>query len=173
MQAKDILPRHVNPRKLAFHGAVLEGSVPSDNLSRLLGLSEKVENLIARLAFKVDEQGRQIVSGTISVAIELQCQRCLKSVTHHLNSAFDVAVIREEADAEQLSTKLDPWIVAVEDEGDLYHLIEEEILLSVPLVPMHAEFCVDEKLYSSETELESTDDNPFSILKQWQKGSNE
>lgn len=170
MQAKDVLPRHVDPRKLAFHNAILEGRVPSDELTRLLDVVEKVHGIIAYLAFKVDEQGRRVVSGTLSADVEFQCQRCLKPVSHSLSSTFDVAVIGEEEEAEQLAAHLDPWVVSGE-EGDLYHLVEEEILLSVPLVPMHAEICVDKNFYASGAEeTDQSEDNPFSVLKQWQKG---
>lgn len=76
------------------------------------------------------------VTGTISVAAEIDCTRCLIPIAEHLTFSFDVSYLPsdellKEADAELDSDDLD--VDALDgDELDLREVVREQILLNLP-----------------------------------------
>lgn len=73
--------------------------------------------------------------GTLTTVLEAQCQRCLGWLTLPLSTTLDVlaraaggTVRDDEADMVELH---DGWL-------DVHKLVEDEILLNLPLVPAHA-----------------------------------
>jgi uncharacterized protein len=82
-----------------------------------------------------DRRGRCQATPTIDVTLQLQCQRCMKamdwsaSLTNQLELLIDD---EQEASNEQVDT-------FVLDEGflDVPALVEDEILLALPIAPLH------------------------------------
>lgn len=162
------LPRLIDPGKLAQQELLLQGFVPPEALARVaeavLGLS-RVE---CSLAFRVDERYRRLVAGKIRAQAELCCQRCLEAVAVTVEADVNVALVKEEAQAKDLPSWLDPWL-AEDVEADLYGLVEDELLLNIPLIAWHEENCVDPALYSSGQVVEESEtkrENPFKMLEQ-------
>lgn len=109
-----------------------------------------------------------VVSGSIEASVYVQCQRCLGEMPFAIDANVHVAIVAGEDQARCLPKDLDPWTV-VDSSADLYHLIEEEILLALPMVAYHQEQCVAHELFSSQEEgsgQEDVADNPFSVLEQ-------
>ena len=82
--------------------------------------------------------GRALLSGTIRARLAMTCQRCLAGVELDVEAAPRLAWVRSEAEMEALPPEYDPLLspdgrVAVKD------LVEDELLLALPLVPRHAE----------------------------------
>jgi uncharacterized protein len=76
---------------------------------------------------------------TIEAAPWVECQRCLKPYRQPLDvvATYLIVASEEEADAVPLDDdEVDPIVGS--RQFDLYDLIEEELLLSLPLVPKHA-----------------------------------
>lgn len=161
------LPRLISPRKLAYGEVVIEGPVEGTVMTRLAEAVDSIGVVDARLAFSIREDGKMIVSGKVSAELVYQCQRCLQSMpTNAVEVSVLVCVVRNEDEAKALPGALDPWIVD-EDEVNVYTLIEDELLLSLPVVSYHESECVDASLMSSGDELlepETKEDNPFSVL---------
>jgi uncharacterized protein len=76
---------------------------------------------------------------TIEAAPWLECQRCLTPYRQPVDIAatYLIAASEEEADAAPLDDD-DVDAIVGSRQFDLYDLIEEELLLSLPLVPKHA-----------------------------------
>ncbi|MBX2857450.1 MAG: DUF177 domain-containing protein [Cellvibrionaceae bacterium] len=166
-----VLPRLLEPRKLVQLGAVFKGIVPGDLLSRLADATVALPQFRAELHFVLGDGGERLMRGKIHGPAVLQCQRCLEPMNYTLSAEFALAVVWDEAQAMSLPKYLDPWIVT-EQEADLYQILEEELLLSMPVVAYHEHHCIDSKLLSageavSETSQQS--DNPFDVLKQLKK----
>lgn len=161
------LPRLISPRKLAYGEVVIEGPVESTVMTRLAEAVDSIGVIDARLAFSIREDGKMIVSGKVSAKLVYQCQRCLQSIpANAVEVSVSICIVRNEDEAKALSGALDPWIVD-EDEVDVYTLVEDELLLSLPVVSYHESECVDASLMSSGDELlepETKEDNPFSVL---------
>lgn len=162
-----VLPRQGDPRKFAQHGVSLEGVIPVSELPRLLEATEDSGREIqVKLEFIISEERKKVVIGTASADLALVCQRCLEPVTVPVESNISLAVVWDEEAAKALPERFDPWITG-EGMADLYEMIEEELLLSLPAVAYHEEPCLDSKLYSSGKPVEvKKEKNPFQVLEQ-------
>jgi len=164
------VPRQIDPSKFAQQGICLKGNVEISSLSRLVEVLEDSEGEVAiDLKFAIDEQKARTLRGTVDTHAKVICQRCLDTVVLDLHCELSLAVVRDEDEAKQLPSYLEPWIA---DEGmvDLYSVIEEELLLALPLAAYHDTACVEPSLFSSgEGEVETgtvSAENPFQALKQ-------
>lgn len=169
---KHSIPRLIDPRRFAQQGVVLRGAVPVAELQRLQDIDLAVEAVQAELFFSVDEQREKVISGQLQVEVKLQCQRCLDLMPISLVCDVNLALVRDEEDARNLPGSYDPWI-SVEEQADLYALIEEEILLNVPYVVYHETPCgsalqLNERPQKEQLESGGVSDkpNPFQVLKQ-------
>ncbi len=162
------LPRRLDPRKLAHQRAVFSGSIPAEGLPRLQEAVASIGSVHADVEFAVADQGEKLMQGTVTSELELTCQRCLEPLSTQVQSEFALAIVWTEEDAKQLPAAYDPWITG-DGEGDLYEILEEELLLSLPVVPFHPGECVDEALFSSGELPDGTSEkkpNPFQVLQQ-------
>lgn len=162
-----IIPQFLEPRKFAVHGVKLSGEIPGSAFQRLAEADILVASLHADLDFDVDEERRRAVRGDVRADVSLQCQRCLETMPYLLEVSVNWAVVWSEDQAEKLPSTVEPWI-AGEDAEDLYAMIEEELLLALPVAPVHSELCIDESLLRSGKEpveeTSSVKNNPFLAL---------
>lgn len=123
------------------------------------------------LEFDIDEQGRPHVRGRIQAHLELVCQRCLEPMGVALDLEPHLGVVESEPEAEHLPEEYDPLVVG-EDPLFLADLIEDELVLSLPIVPRHA----DERCAGVEGGKEQNDpadrENPFAALAVLKRDSN-
>ncbi len=68
----------------------------------------------------------------------LQCQRCMRPMELGLDSDTEVALIFAESDAAAVPEDLEP-VLAPEGRISAGELVEEELLLALPIVPLHEE----------------------------------
>ena len=98
--------------------------------------------------------------------VSLVCQRCLQAFAQPLAFARDLRFVRDEDLAAQLDADSDDDVLAMTRALDLRELIEDELLLELPLVPRH-EQC-PEPLVHVDDELpepaEEDKPNPFAAL---------
>lgn len=169
--SKSVLPRLVDPRKFAQQGLSLNGIIVLSGLTRLaeLSLDDSAEVEVA-LDFGVDEQRHRLISGTASCVLTLTCQRCLEPVNIPVDAVLNLAVVWDEERAGQLPKSLDPLILG-EGPADIYTIIEDELLLNLPIASYHGEDCVERTSFGDDAEDEAeVADNPFQVLEQL-KGS--
>jgi|SRR5690606_4271823 uncharacterized protein len=163
------LPRHVDPRKLAAQGAHLQGVVPARELERLADAVVKAEEYVdVDLTFGRDHSHRHIVHGAFRLPVDLSCQRCLQPVATVLSGEFHLGVVWDEERATALPKALEAWLVATES-ADLYELVEEELLLALPIVAYHQQDQCPARGDYSTGEVADTRPNPFGILAQLKK----
>ncbi|MQT48789.1 metal-binding protein [Pseudomonas helleri] len=171
----DPIPSHVDPRKLADRGTTLEGGVLLADLERLCDpLADDVGVVQAKFVFERDERRSVVIHSSIDVEVKMVCQRCLELVTLPIHSECSYAVVKEGANTQSLPKGYDVLELG-EDPLDLHALIEEELLLALPIVPAHhPEECqqpagLDEP---EPAEDEVTRSNPFSVLAQLKRDPN-
>lgn len=167
-----VLPRHVDLRKFAHQGLSLSGHVRLGELQRVAqtALNHDASALV-ELECRVDEERRLVISGTVECSLEVACQRCLEPVVEPVHAEVSLAVVWDEEKAKQLPRYLDPLILG-EGPTDLYVVIEDELLLSMPIASYHAEACIAKTSFGDAEAVESEDTkaNPFQVLEQL-KGS--
>jgi uncharacterized protein len=82
-----------------------------------------------------DEQHRYIVDVRVHLTVALECQRCLSQCELELATQSSLCVVWNEDSIKELPSGYDPLVAG--DTSDLHALVEEELLLALPAVPMH------------------------------------
>ena len=159
------LPRLVEARKLVAVEARFKRKVAAADLVRLGESSISIDDVEVDVRFGRDEQGRPTLSGELTANIALQCQRCLEPMPFSASKNVRLALVWDEAQGKALPKDLEPWIVG-EGEADLIEIVEEEILLLLPVVARHDHDCLDLSALDQGVAPEQTSDkqNPFSVL---------
>lgn len=113
-------------------------------------LAQEFVNPEAVLQFRVcggqDARGRLQLHCTVSGNVEMQCQRCLKPVSVAVDSDRLLYLAASEADADRLEAALadeDIEVIVAGHNLDLAGVVEDEVLLNLPIVPMHADCSLD------------------------------
>ena len=129
------LPDRVDPWRLAEGAKVLEGLVALADLPRLAPALAAGGEAAYRLEFG-REDGRAVVSGRVRAVLALRCQRCLEPLHLDVDSAFALAVVGSLDEAAALPERYEP---AIAEDGWVHprDLVEDELLLAVPAVPLH------------------------------------
>ena len=158
------IPAHIDPFRFADLDNRLSGSIPITGLSRLSQVSNKAGgSLQLDMLFSKGDSGLAIMQGNISGKLILVCQRCMEPMQHNadLKSRFYFSRPGLRHDGIE-----DADIIVVRDELDLYALIEDEVLLSLPMITMHiAEECPATDLMTGKDETKLQKQNPFAVLK--------
>jgi uncharacterized protein len=136
--ALEKLPEFFVPARLADHGVRLCGSFAVSGMARLRDCLAEAEGAVAaEFAFFRDEVGRRFGEGAISVTVRVQCQRCMEPMDLALRSEIKVQLMEGAATA-QLRPGYEAWAPGG-GPVSLIQFVEEELLLALPMAPMHDE----------------------------------
>jgi uncharacterized protein len=126
--------------QFAKSGESLSGSLRVEELPRLSDSLRPDDAAVQYRLVGVLASGRPALRLQVEAKVWLVCQRCMMSYPEllHLDNVLPVA--RNEAELARWES-LDPLLDALvaDPELDVAALVEDEILLSIPVVPMHAE----------------------------------
>ncbi len=95
------------------------------------------------------------------------CQRCLAEVDSALEVERSYRFVADEATAEAQDDAAEEDLLAISREFNLLELIEDELLMALPLVPMHEVCPVQPKMVASDADFEPDGEqkaNPFAVL---------
>jgi uncharacterized protein len=159
------LPIQIDPLDLAKNQVRLEGQYSTAKLPRLAEYSpSKDANVHVRLGFSQETDALIKVSGNIDLKLRLTCERCLQpfdlDISLEPQFYFDVSGVEPEEQDER-------DIIQVKGPVDLKSLVEDEILLALPMIPMHetGQCAAGGKEYQEEEDKQQTDVNhPFAQL---------
>lgn len=140
----DELQVRIDAQQLARAGQTLAGEVRLAAFERLVAEcgDEKIGERAVRWALRgsVDADGACWLSLEVTAEVPMLCQRCLGAVAieAHGASRFRLVPAGEEWGDEDLE---DDSFEALEIDGplDLAVLVEDEVLLALPTVPVHAQ----------------------------------
>lgn len=160
--------RLLNLPAVALQGLRLAGQTEVGELGRLL---EELEASPAPpIAWQAQLQWRQAAGASAQLWLHLQaqaqlplgCQRCLAPVseTVEIDRWFRFVESEEVALAEDDDCEED--LLVMQPQFDLLNLLEDELLLDLPLVPMH-EACPDRSPVLDQPE-GGKKPNPFAVL---------
>ena len=146
------LPRPPDPRRLdvaafARSDGRLEGAWPLAGMRRLLqdALPLTPDSPAQSVAWSARGERRAPSGGQDQIrlhlqaqtALQLTCQRCLQPMTVELHVSPTLRFVRDEALAEQLDEDSEEDVLALSAALDLHDLVEDELILALPLVPRH------------------------------------
>ncbi len=88
----------------------------------------------------MDRQGGCVLHLEIRGDVDLTCQRCLGGLTHEVAIERDVYLARNDAELERRDADPDSSgdVILMGSKLSLIDLVEDEVLLGLPLTPMHA-----------------------------------
>ena len=120
---------------LAADNAVLETEIALADLERIRPLLRRDAGM-ARGQFRFHrESARAVAEGHVSAMLTLTCQRCLEEMAWPVDTDSRLAFVANATSAEVADSR-EP-VIAVDGQVSLATLIEEELLLALPLAPMH------------------------------------
>jgi uncharacterized protein len=123
---------------LANRGVALSGELDLKLLARLKSLLHSdVGSVSATLRLQQRQEGWLAVELDYQATVELVCQRCLEPFRHDLADSVRVAVSEPESLPSSTPAGFEPFEV----EGGRFQpaqLIEDELIVAIPLVPKHA-----------------------------------
>ena len=125
--------------EFARAGAKLRGAWPVAGLPRLRdALCTDEGSLQYELLGMPEEQGRPVLRLKVGGSLQLVCQRCLGALEFalHIDVSLQLAATQAEVDAEPLEAAGPERIVASR-EMPVRDLVEDELLLAIPLAPRH------------------------------------
>ena len=99
---------------------------------------------------------------TASATVTLQCQRCLEPVVVHVEVDRLFRFLPDETAAGALDAECEDEVLVTSRALDVLELVEDELLLALPLVPSHEQCPVD--LMAGVREEPSELQRPFEAL---------
>jgi uncharacterized protein len=174
------LPTILDVRKAAAREVSVSGAVALSGLSRLqdmLSVNDGHDGhhdgrIEAFFRFYRDEENRFIVAVKVAAELAVLCQRCLETMPVSVRSENRLAIVGDDDTARQLPTALDPWVVEGEF-GDLWALVEDELILALPVVAYHDTEACKQLLdaYRRPPVADENGDNPFKVLERLKAGT--
>lgn len=154
------LPEKIDPLRAARQAQTLRGSIPSTAMARLAGnLAAPPEHPVwVDWRFGLDEHQRAWIEGTLRGEFSLVCQRCLQPMAWKVEAEVKVCFLPpgvDDNDLEEEAILLDTPSVS------LVELAEDELILALPIAPMHPRCPDNDRVMSPSPD----NDNPFAVLK--------
>ncbi|QSX75350.1 DUF177 domain-containing protein [Lysobacter arenosi] len=152
----------------------LEGRVPLSSLTRLRNSLVDTEGEV-RFALEFDSDALRVpyVELRIDAELPLTCQRSLQRFLYPVNIVQRLGLIRDEADEAALPEGYEPLLVPEDGQLRTVELVEDELILAVPVVPiMPGTEAVERDWPATEQAEEPERVNPFAALSALKKQSN-
>ncbi len=176
MKSRSHDPLRLDMAAFAADGGELAGAWAGADLARLAELQAPPQDVaLAEVRWSARGQLRPVTGGEPELWLELAaetsawltCQRCQQPMTEPLAVDTRIRFVRGEAQAEALDGEEEYDVLALARSLDLRTLVEDELLLALPIVPRH-EACPQP--LAAPAEPEAADDepapreNPFAAL---------
>lgn len=164
---QDRLPDLLDPASLTSAGREYRGTLATTGMQRLAALVHDGDapDLDVRLFAGRDAGGRRFITGRIGGLLHLRCQRCLGAMDFPLVLDFKLALVESETEADRLGGEYEPLLIGTERIA-VRELIEDELLLTLPDFPQHADAQCALPAYRDEDAGAHAEDrpNPFAAL---------
>ena len=159
------LPLTIAPARLARKGESIQGQYAIPDLQRLEELlHDQSGHVIFQLDFNRDEDKNQVfITGRVEAQVNIVCQRCLGRLRYTINNPVYLGIVSDSTEAGKLPDECEPLVLAG-DSANLLAIVEDEVLLALPITAMHKEEECDATEYLAKLRQKSRN-NPFSILK--------
>lgn len=159
----------INSLEFAQQGRRLQGEIAVANMDRLQEhLHSNCGSLHYALLGKIGDNGKPYLVCTIQGELTLKCQRCLGALALKLEIASTLELVKDAdeflpVEGEEDSVDAIPMNVAM----DVLALMEEEVLLNLPIAPLHPLASCRAASYRQQLGLGEA--HPFDVLKKLKK----
>jgi uncharacterized protein len=151
--------------ELARQGRLIEGELGVQELPRLAGyLADANARLRYRIEGRLDDRGRPCARLQVAGDLTLECQRCSAPLAFHLDRAgeFRFVATEEELNALPIEGDEDVEPIVGSHSMDIVAWVEDEAILSLPLVPRHDD--CHARLPAEAADEAPARPNPFAVL---------
>lgn len=169
------MPVTIDPVKAAQKRSDYEGVMPLVNLTRLTeSLLNPQGDVAVRVECGTDQQGLTVIQGKASCEVSVTCERCGEAMAVLLDCDFAYTPVKPDDDAalELIPERYDVIEKNEHGEINLRQLVEDELILALPLFPMHDEaVCAVSPASMSFGDIgpEPEKPNPFAVLAELKK----
>ncbi|TAN52769.1 MAG: hypothetical protein EPN21_03175 [Methylococcaceae bacterium] len=135
------VPKFIDPFSLIKQQAKLQGTVPVAALQRL---SESLMTPDGEVAWtlRFRRMGSvAAITGNVAATLTLQCQCCLESLTWQVDAPINLGVVSSLDEANLLEEPYEPLLLTDSAQVCLLDIIEDEVILALPIIPQHAYAC--------------------------------
>ena len=164
------LPHKLDPVKSAIKRSDYTGVIAAKDMTRLMDAVRQCNEFVdVQVKFEKDAQGLVIFHGSMSTEVTLTCQRCYGELAHPVDVEFCFSPVQGTEQVDEIPEAYEPVEVNEYGEIDLFQLLEDELILSLPIVPLHAEeLCgvKQEDMSFGQIAEADTRENPFAVLKE-------
>jgi uncharacterized protein len=146
----------------AENGKQLDTQVPVAELPRLLDVLDNPQGTLHFiLKGGVDNQGRPILDVSIEGSCQLRCQRCLQGLDYAVQHEARL-LLCDQASLDELDDEEEEFEgILAEAHLDVLALLEDEILLGLPIAPRHE---LGDCQMAEEEEKQMDETHPFAAL---------
>jgi len=147
MKERPFDPHRLDLPALCRQGAVLQGQWPQQALARLAEglLPMPGDAAPPPVRWRAEGQLRPVQGGEpalwltlqATTTVALECQRCLQPMAEALQVDRRLRFVADEDEAARLDEESDDDVLAFSGRLDLQALVEDELILALPLVPRH------------------------------------
>ena len=169
------IPNSIAPAKAALKRMTYDGIIVKGELTRLSEVADVLDDHVnVSIECGIDPQDLVVVQGTATANLELRCQRCGEGMQTQVEAKFVYTPVRHAAEESEdpIPDAYDEIELNEYGEISLFQLVEDELMLALPIVAMHEpEDCrvKDDDMTFGELAPEATEEkksNPFDVLKQ-------
>ncbi len=163
------LPRSVDPARMVAQRRMLQGFIAADQFSRLSGLLANQQGGVdVEMAFGKDQAGVPVLELQVKGELQLCCQRTLAAfvwpVEHHATLALEIEGERLHPLAGRYES-----VACGSDGFDARAVVEDELILLLPVVPIDPAAPPLEQLVDQQEPLVQPKQSPFAVLADWRR----
>jgi uncharacterized protein len=166
----DKLRKRYQVQREVAQNSCFEGEIALSELKRLgemlhpAGEAEAAGKVLLDFCFSRNEFDVPMITGHLQTRLGLECQRCLQPLELPLELDFRLMI---DASEELMRQSSDDTLYSVDGFVDIDEVVEDELILALPLVAMHEDTACNENWQVSGSISDSAaKENPFAVLQQ-------
>ncbi len=163
----DACSTHIEPFTLAAIGSTVERKVSLKGMQKLAeAVVDSQGEADVSLHFFRDSLSYRVIQGTISTDVTVVCERCMNPMLLNVVANVSVGLVKTSEQAKKLPEEYEPLLIETDDPIPLSGLVEDELILSLPIAPRHQskESCIDMDKYTAKDDPQDEKKNPFAVL---------
>ena len=117
----------------------MSGMLQRNAFTRNEGIFSLVSDVSVKLSFRQNENGDVTLNADVSALVSADCQRCLELLEFEIKKSSEFSICEnDDKNTENLPLNDDKDIFyANNGKLDVLGLVEDELLLAVPMIPKH------------------------------------